>query len=302
MANSTCATLISTIKARSGRSNDSTLITTTFVLNALNEAQIYIARNSPRLLCLDKTDTTTYRIATWSTTAVAVTAGSRASTGVVTLTAAGHSLEVGDIATVVDVDGATTTFDGNFEILSVSGDDITYFDNDTAESAATFGTIVQKAAKPTYDISTLNPAHISGIWLMNGASTRQEGLRYRPLPDFQARYIPVSEQSESEPTEYTRQGDNIIFDCPVSSDYAGLNLKIDYTAYPTPFASVGSTATSDIDNSDKGLILFSLAEIFDEIALTNPSLETKALKTRALFMSWLADYNDYNQLCLEELA
>jgi hypothetical protein len=301
MANSTCAALIATIRARAARSNDSTLITTTFVLNALNEGQIDIVSKCPRLLCLDKTDTTTYRIATWSTTATTVTAGSRASTGVVTLTASGHSLEVGDIATVTDVDGATTTFDGTFEILSVSGDDITYFDNDTAESAATFGTIVQKSAKPTYDISTLDPAHISGIWLMNGSETRRQGLRYRPLPEFQARYLPVSEQSESEPTEYTRQGDNIIFNCPVSSDYAGLKLKIDYTGWATAFASVSSTATSDIDNSDKGLILFALAEIYDEIALSEPSFETKALKTRALYSAWLADYVDFNQMLIEGL-
>jgi hypothetical protein len=271
-------------------------------MNALNLGQVDIVSKSPRLLCLDKTDTTTYRIATWSTTAVAVTAGSRASTGVVTLTAASHSLEVGDIATVADVDGATTSFDGDFEILSVSGDDITYFDNDDADTAATFGTIVQKSAKPTYDISTLNPAHISGIWLMNGASTRQEGLRYRPLPEFQAKYIPVSEQSESEPVTYTRQGSNIIFNCPISSDYAGLKLKIDYTGWATAFASVGSTATSDIDNSDKGLILFALAEVYDELALAEPQFETKALKTRALYQQWLAEYNDYNQLCIEDLT
>jgi hypothetical protein len=271
-------------------------------MNALNLGQVDIVSKCPRLLCLDKTDTTTYRIATWSTTAVAVTAGSRASTGVVTLTAAGHSLEVGDIATVADVDGATTTFDGTFEILSVSGDDVTYFDNDDADTAATFGTIVQKSAKPTYDISTLDPAHISGIWLMNGASTRQEGIAYLPLPKFQAKYIPVSEQSESEPTEYTRQGDNIIFNCPVSSDYAGLKLKIDYTAWATPFASVGSTATSDIDNSDKGLILFALAEVYDEIALAEPSFETKALKTRALYTAWLAEFYDFNCMQIEELV
>jgi len=302
MANSGCSTLIATIRQRAGRSNDTVLITTAFVLAALNEAMLEIVRQSPRLVDLDKSNTTTYRIATWSTTPVAVTAASRAATGVVTLTAAGHSLEVGDICTVADVAGATTDFDGNYEVLSVSGDDITYFQNADAESAATFGTIVQKAAKATYDISTLNPAFIGGIWLMNGADTRPEGLRYRPLPEFEEMYMPVSEQSEDEPTEYTRQGNNIIFNCPVSRSYSGLKLKINYTGFATSFSSVSSTATCELTNSDKGLVLFVLAEVFDELALAQPQFETKALKTRALFNQWLSDYQNWNEMQLEELC
>jgi len=302
MANSTCAALIATIRARAARSNDSTLITTAFVLAALNDAMLHIVRKTPRLIDLDKSDTTTYRIATWSTTAVDVTAAERSADGVVTLTAAGHSLEVGDIATVADVE-ATTDFDGNYEILSVSGDDITYFQNEDEDdgTGATFGTIVQLAAKPTYDISTLDPAHIGGIWIMSGASTRQESLKYRPLPEFREKYMPVSNNSPSKPTEYTRQGNNIIFDCPVSSDYAGLKLKIDYTAWATPFDAVDSEETCDLSNSDKGLILFALAEIYDEIALAQPQFETKALKTRVLFNNWLEEYQEYNEMQLEEL-
>ena len=301
MANSTCSALISTIRARAGRTNDTVLITTAFVLAALNEAMLEIVRQSPRLVDLDKSNTTTYRIATWSTTPVSVTAASRASTGVVTLTAASHSLEAGDICTVADVTGATTDFDGNYEVLSVSGNDITYFQNADAESAATFGTIVQKAAKPTYDISTLNPAFIGGIWLMNGADTRTEGLKYRPLPEFEAMYMPVSEESPSEPTRYTRQGNNIIFNCPVSRDYAGLKLKINFTGWATPFASVSSTATCELTNSDTGLVLFALSKVYEEIALAQPNFETKALKTKMLFIDWLEKYQNYSEMQTEEL-
>ncbi|GAG34001.1 unnamed protein product, partial [marine sediment metagenome] len=115
----TGAELITAAKARSARSNDSTLITRVFTLAALNEAQRVIVRKTPRLKELDKSDSTTYRIAaTWTTTGVDVTVAVRASTGVVTLTAAGHVLEVGDIATVADV-ANDTDFDGNVEILSV---------------------------------------------------------------------------------------------------------------------------------------------------------------------------------------
>ena len=188
------------------------------------------------------------------------------------------------------------------EILSVSSDDITYFQNLAADDGvgATFGTIVQLAAKPTYDISTLNPAHIGNIWILSGASTRQAGLRYRPLDEFRARYIPVSNEGPSEPTEYTRQGDNIIFNCPIASDYAGLRLKIDYTAWATALENSNSS-TSQLSNSDNGLILFALTAVYDEIALAQPRFESKALKTRVLFNNWLEEYQNYNEMLLEEL-
>jgi hypothetical protein len=296
----TGAELIDTIRLRSGRQNDTVIITEDFVLDTLNEAQLHIVRKTPRLVGLDKSDTTTYRIDRWSTTAVDVTVAVRASTGVVTLTAADHGLAAGDIATVADV-ANDTDFDGNFEILSVTTDDITYFQNLAADDGvgATFGTIVQLAAKPTYDISTLNPAHIGGIWILNGAGTRQRGLKYRPLDDFRAKYIPVSKESISEPIEYTRQGNNIIFNCPIARDYQGLNLKIDYTAWATTLAN--DTTASVITGADKGLILFSLAEIYDELALGQPQFESKALKTRVLFNNWLEEFQDYNTMLFEEL-
>lgn len=292
---------ITTIRLRSGRSNDTVLITEDFVLDTLNEAQLHIVRKTPRLIGLDKSDTTTYRIDRWSTTEVDATVAVRASTGVVTLTAADHGLEVGDIATVADV-ANDTDFDGNFEILSAADDDtVTYFQNLAADDGvgATFGTIVKLAAKPTYDISTLAPAHISGIWILNGASTRQAGVKYRPLDEFRAKYEPVSNQSPSEPTEYTRQGNNIIFNCPIARDYQGLKLRIDYTDWATDLAN--DAVASVITGADKGLILFSLAEIYDELALGRPQFESKALKTRVLFDRWLEEFQDYNTMLFEEL-
>ncbi len=293
--------LITAAKARSARSNDSTLITRVFTLAALNEAQRVIVRKTPRLKELDKSDATTYRIAaTWTTTGVAVTVAVRASTGVVTLTAAGHGLSVGDIATIADV-ANDTDFDGNVEILSVATNDITYFQNLAADTGvgATFGTIVKLYAKPTLDISTLDPAHIGGIWILNGEETRQAGLRYLPLPEFRAKYILVAEQPGVEPDEYTRQGDNIIFNCPIPSEYAGLRLKIDYTAFATDLAD--GVVASEITNADKGLLLFALAEIYDEIALAQPRFESKALKTRVLFSRWLEEFQDYQEMLTEEL-
>jgi hypothetical protein len=85
----------------------------------------------------------------------------------------------------------------------------------------------------------------------------------------------------------------------LASDYNNLYLRIDYTKWATDLAN-GGTA-SQLSNSNKGLILFALAEIYDEIALAQPRFETKALKTRTLFNSWLREYQDYNEMLLEEL-
>jgi len=270
------------------------------VLAALNEGQIHIVRKTPRIVGLDSSDATTYRIDRWSTTAVDVTVAVRATTGVVTLTAAGHGLEVGDIATVADVEN-NTDFSGNVEILSVATNDITYFQNLAADDGvgATFGTIVKLAAKPTFDISTLDPAHIGGIWILNGSSTNQSGLKYRELSEFRKRYIPLAEMAPSEPWEYTRQGSDILLNCPVARDYQGLRFRIDYTAWATDLAN--DTVASVLPKSDKGLIFFALSEVYDEIALSVPRFETKALKTRALFNQWLGEYADYQEMLIEEL-
>jgi len=220
MANKTCAELITTVRARAGRSNDSVLITTSFVLDALNEAQLHIVRKSPGLEDLNTIDETTFTISTDDT-------------------------EV--------------------------------------------------------DISTLDPAHIGKIWILNGEDTRQAGLKYVDKEKFFEDYIPISEQSESEPWKYTRYGRKIYFNCPVSSDYDSLNLRIDYTAWATPFPDVESTAQSELSNSDKGLILFALTEVYDTIALSVPGVQNKATKTRLMFEEWLSEYQDYNCVCLEKL-
>lgn len=297
----TGAELIDTIRLRSGRQSDTVIITEDFVLDILNEAQLHIVRKTPRLINLDKSDTTTYRIDRWATTAHVISTAVRASTGVVTITSATpHGLEVGDIATIAGTSGSATSFNGNFEILSVADTThVTYFSNLADESASTVGTITKLAAKPTYDISTLAPAHIGGIWILNGASTRQPGLKYRPLDDFRAKYIPVSEQAPSEPIEYTRQGNDIIFNCPIARGYQGLNLRIDYTDFATDLAN--DSVASVITGADKGLIFFSLAEIYDELALAMPKFESKALKTRVLFNNWLEEFQDYNTMIFEEL-
>lgn len=151
------------------------------------------------------------------------------------------------------------------------------------------------------DIESIDPAHIQDIWLLNGAATRRRGIRYRPKDEHFERYIIIAGRGDGEWLRYTRQGTKLIFDMPLASDYDELFLRIDYTAWATPFDAVDSDDESDLKDADKGLIFFALAEIYDEIATSNPKLEVKALKTRALFENWLSMYQDYNQTRIEEL-
>lgn len=217
MANSSGANLIIAVRARAGRSNDTTLITSAFALDALNEAQLHIMRFMPRHIDMDKSDTS----------------------------------------------------------LTIATDD------------------------ESIDISALDPAHIGGVWFLNGASTRRRGLKYMDLPEFRRQYILVSEQSEGEPTHYTRQANLLLLNRPVSSDFNGLTVQIDYTDKPTALADDGTE--SEYSDSDKGLRLFALAECFDAMALAAPRFEAKALKTRALFNAWFVDYMDYYTVMFEEL-
>jgi len=218
MSNFTGAELVTAVKQRSGRTNDAVLITTSFVLQALNEAQLQIVKMAPRIVSLDKSDTTTYSLTT---------------------------------------------------------------------------------ADTSFDISTLAPAHIGGIWILNGAATRKKGLKYRELTEFRRKYIPVASEGDGEPFEYTRQGNDILFNMPVASDFNGLFLQIDYTAFATDLLNDGTA--SELPDSNKGLILFALADVYDEIALSMPRFESKALKTRVLYDRWFDDYKDYQTSLIETL-
>ena len=152
----------------------------------------------------------------------------------------------------------------------------------------------------TLDLSTIGPAHISQIWILDSTDTRQEGITFMERTQFFRKYIIVTDETAAEPIYWTRVGNTLYFNCPIASDYNGLSLRIDYSKYATPFPTAAGSETSDLKDADRGLIYFALAEVFDEIALTNTRLETKALKTRSMFEAWLLDYQDYNNLKVEE--
>lgn len=280
--------LIDEIRSRAARTTDTVLITEAFVLAQMNEAQLDIAKRAPGHLDLFVKDETTFEVGTWSTTATTVTVGSRTDR-VVTLTAAGHGLVVGDIATVADVAGSTS-FDGDVEILSVATNDITYRNNLADDTATSFGTIVKKSDKYFIDLSTLSVKAFSvhDLWILNGSSTRPGGLEYVSRKNFDNRYGPIGVRGEGEPKYYTRRGQKLIFDSPISSTYSGLPIRVDYTKYPTDLAN--DSTVSILRDSDKGLIWFALAEVFEAISFSQTSFQLKAQRARQTYSDWLDDY------------
>lgn len=241
-------------------------------------------------------DETTFEVDTWSTTATTVTAGSRTDR-VVTLTAAGHGLAVGDIATVADVEGSTS-FDGDVEILSVATNDITYRNNLTDDTATSFGTIVKKSDKYFIDVTSLNPFSVHDLWILNGSSTRPGGLRHLPNKKFDNSFGPIGVRGEGEPRWYTRRGNLIIMDSPVSSSLSGLPIRVDYTRYPTTL--LNDSTVSILRDSDKGLTFFALAEIFEAISFSQSDFQIKAARARATYVDWAEDYIEAIEIQREE--
>lgn len=220
MANTQAATLIANVRARAGRSNDTTLITAQFVLDALNTAQREVAQSTPRQVDLDKTDESTYTVSTGET---------------------------------------------------------------------------------GFDITTLDPQHIGHMWILNGGDTRRKGLQYMPLPQFRGNFVPVSQQAPDEPWIFSRQGNTVLYNVPISAAIDGLKLKIDYTKKPTEFPDITSVAESDMSDSDNVLTFFALATCFDAMSSSVPRFTTNALKAWADYEKWLLRFRDENDMKLEGL-
>ena len=180
MSNLTGAALITTIRLRCARQNDTSLITSAFVLIALNEAQLHIVRKVPRITALDKKDTSTYRISSAKT--VAIGGAARSSNVVTVTTSEAHLCLAGQEIVLADVDSGSETnaFSGTHIIASVpSTTTFTFAQTGADESNLAAGT----STALSISIATLDPAHIGDIWILNGANTRQAGWKYREMAE-----------------------------------------------------------------------------------------------------------------------
>ncbi len=219
----TCAQLIARVKQLVGRTGNvaSQIDIDNIVLDALNEAQVYIVRKVPNIMDLQVKDTTT-------------------------------------------LDAATDQYE--------------------------------------YDLAgfTIPIAHLMNVWILDGTSSIR--LDYEQKDEFDKHYPDVASIAAGVPDIYTRRGNKIEFNCPVSSDYNAKDIRVDYCKWATEFASTVSTATSQLIKADQGLILFAWGETLRAIAKGNPSVIAIANEKKALFNEWLDDYSDYHDLATENIT
>lgn len=153
-----------------------------------------------------------------------------------------------------------------------------------------------------YNLSgfTIAIAHLMSVWIMDGTSSRR--LKYKSKDDFDRLYPDVSAIGAGMPDCYTRRGNKIEFNCPVSVDYNGYAIRVDYCKWATDFASTTSTSASVLSQADQGLILFAWSEALRVLAKGNASLVAIAQEKKMLFNEWLDEYSDYHDLQTEDLT
>ena len=150
-----------------------------------------------------------------------------------------------------------------------------------------------------YSIAAVDPAiaHLMDVWILNGLSTTK--LDFLATRIFDNQYPDVASISAACPDFYTQRGTQIEFNCPINSDYAGLYLRLNYTKWPTSFASTTSVARSQLLKASQGLIFYAWSETLRAIAKNNPAMLQAANEKRSWFNDWLDDYSQYHDLQVE---
>jgi hypothetical protein len=150
----------------------------------------------------------------------------------------------------------------------------------------------------SYSIAAFNPEimFIHDVWILNGTSSFH--LEYMEKDDFDLKYPDPSSITAGTPERWTRRGNTIEFNCPVSATYNGLAIRVDYTKKVTPFPTTTSTNKSDIADADDGLMMFAWSKLLRIIARDNPMLAQEKL---VQFNEWLDEFEDQHDIEYEEL-
>lgn len=160
-------------------------------------------------------------------------------------------------------------------------------------------TILTVLSQYAYSIASVSPAiaHLMDVWILYGLETVQ--VTFLDMVTFDKRYPVVASESAACPDYYTQRGTQIEFNCPISSDYAGRYLRLNYCKWPTSFLSTTSTARSDLLKASQGLILYAWSETLRAIAKNNATMLQAATEKRQWFEDWLDGYSQYHDLQVE---
>jgi hypothetical protein len=151
-----------------------------------------------------------------------------------------------------------------------------------------------------YDLSDIDPpmAHLQAVWILNGLESHE--VTFKNKRKFDSAYPDVSAVAAALPTYYTRRGHTLVFSCPFSSDYDGLAIRLDYCQWASEFEAVTSEETSDIENSDTGLMHWAEAESLKAIARGNATVLAIAKQKERDFDDWLTEFQSYHSVQTEE--
>ena len=153
-----------------------------------------------------------------------------------------------------------------------------------------------------YDLSDIDipVAHLSQVWILDGESSQR--LTYINKDTFDKRWPDVSVIASGLPKYYTRRGNTIEFNCPVSSDYAAKAIRVDYCKWAAEFESITADEESELINADYGLILFAWSEALRVLAKGNTAILRVADEKLLMFSEWFNTYKSYYSMQIEELA
>jgi hypothetical protein len=152
-----------------------------------------------------------------------------------------------------------------------------------------------------YALNVFDPpiAHLkSHLWILDDDS--QYLVEFMELNKFDELYPDVSAIASGIPNKYTVRGSVLEFNCPVSADYTGLPIRVDYTQFATPFDDDDMTAQCEIVNADRGLILLGWSEALRTIAKGDATMLQVANEKLELFGEWLHHFGDYHDMQTEE--
>jgi hypothetical protein len=142
----------------------------------------------------------------------------------------------------------------------------------------------------TLDLTQLDPKldHLHRLFLLNGLESMEVAFKTRDW--FDRNFPSITALTAGFPSYWTRRGNTVVFSCPWSSTYSGLHLRLDYEKKPTRFLSTTSTATSDFEDADEGLILWGKVKALQAIARGSAELLQLAADTERQWREWLIDY------------
>ena len=139
-----------------------------------------------------------------------------------------------------------------------------------------------------YDVSSLSAkvCHLLNVWYLDGTNSLK--LDFKMHDEFDEQWPDPTAYDTGKPHSWTYRGTKIeLFPVP-SSDYAGKDLRLDYTKYPT---TLSGSATSDLDRADDGLIMYAITKCWRHIG----GRDAEYQKAKTEFIDWFV--NEYKPYC-----